>query len=159
MQARTLRLVLNAPRHADVGGCRHQDDVAPRQGDVHRRARPLRADGVLDNLDGQALPDVDARVLRHGLDRLVRQAVADVQEGVLPGADVDKGGLHARQDVLHAPLVDVADEMRMRGTLHLHRLQLAVLEDGHASLLWHHIHDDGSHNVTSLQSLMFHSQM
>jgi hypothetical protein len=152
VQPRALRLILNAARHADVGGRRHQDDVAPRQGDVHRRARPLRADCVLDDLDGQALPDVDARVLRHGRDGLMRQAVADVQEGVLAGADVDKGGLHARQDILHAPLVDVADEMRMRGTLHLHRLQLAVFEQGHAGLLRHHVHDDRFHDVTSLQS-------
>ena len=57
-----------------------------------------------------------------------------------------------RQDILHAPLVDVADEMRMRGTLHLHRLQLAVFEQGHASLLRHHVHDDRFLDVTSLQS-------
>ena len=39
--------------------------------------------------------------------------LAGVQHGVAAAADVDEGGLHARQHVLHATEVDVADERRV----------------------------------------------
>src|SRR5690606_7676615 len=53
-----------------------------------------------------------------------------VQDGVAPLAEVDEGGLHARQDVLHAAEVDVADHrgLRLLGDVVLD--EHAVLEDG-----------------------------
>src|SRR5699024_9412050 len=40
--------------------------------------------------------------------------LAGVEHGIASLADVDEGGLHARQDVLHAAEVDIADHRRGR---------------------------------------------
>ena len=85
------------------------------------------------NLHGQAGALVAQRVLRRlhqhliaGLERVLDAPgtpgraegppvdVRRIQHAVAVGADVDERGLHARQHVLHAAEVDVADDRRLR---------------------------------------------
>ena len=103
----------------DAEGARigHQDGEAARQRDLLGQAGTLGPDGVLRDLaqDGLAgLEDVlDPRLLGGAaLDVLpVVAHVTSVQDGVLGDADVDEGGLHAGQDVLHPAPVDVAVDL------------------------------------------------
>ena len=78
-----------------------------------------RLEEVLDPL---AVP---ALALELGHDDLV-----DVQEAVLLEADVDEGGLHARQDVVDGAEVDVAGDRAALRALEVDLGDLAVLEDG-----------------------------
>ena len=110
------------------------------------RTRTLGARRILDDLDGQVLSDVDFLMWQHeSLRRVMRQAVADVEERVLLLADVDESRLHAREDVLHMSLVDIADEVRVRGALHLHALEFPVLNARHARFLGYDIHENLLH--------------
>ena len=74
------------------------------------------ADGILRDLHEHAVAalerELDAAGLVAGLDG-VPVDLAGVQHGVASAADVDEGGLHARQHVLHAAEVHVADERRV----------------------------------------------
>ena len=103
----------------DAEGARvgHQDGEAPGQRHLLGQAGTLGPDGVLGDLaqDGLAgLEDVLDPGLLGGpaLDVLpVVAHVAPVEDGVLGDADVDEGGLHAGQDVLHPAPVDVAVDL------------------------------------------------
>ena len=117
---------------------------------MHRRARPLRADGVLRDLHGQLLADVYARSGHRPLRALVRHAVADVEEGVLLPADVDESRLHARQDVLHLSFVDIADEVRLRFALDLDGQEFVVRHDRHARFLGRTVYKNGFHYINSI---------
>jgi hypothetical protein len=117
-QATTLALAGDPPRDADVTDRRHEDDVAAGQRDVRGDPRALARDRVLHDLDedllarANELRDVDvlAGAARHALTVVVvdgglrgtrRSDVARVQERGLLLADVDEGGLHAREDPQH----------------------------------------------------------
>ena len=65
-----------------------------------------------------------------------------VDEGVLLHADVDEGGLEAVLEVLDAALVDGAHQPFVRGMLHLELLEVAVFDDGDASLKLFGVDDD-----------------
>jgi hypothetical protein len=113
-------LVVKSPGDADplaVGRVHH---VAPGDREVHRQPRTLGLQRVLDDLDDNllagleqvgdvapvlGLPAPAARRLDAGQHDLV-----DVQEAVLLQADVDERSLQAGEDVVDAPLVDVADD-------------------------------------------------
>ena len=75
------------------------------------------ADGVLRDLHEHPVAglqrELDAARLVAGLDRIPVH-LARVEHGVAAAADVDERGLHAREHVLHAAEVHVADE---RGVL------------------------------------------
>ena len=102
---------------AEGARVRNQDGEAPGQGDLLGEPGALGADGVLGDLaeDGLArLEDVLDPGLLGGsaLDVLpVVAHVAPVEDRVLRDADVDEGGLHARQDVLDPAPVDIAVDL------------------------------------------------
>ena len=60
--------------------------------------------------------------------------VPDVEEGRLLQADVDEGGLHAREDPDHAPLVDVADDPLLALSLEVVLVDRPVLDQRDARL-------------------------
>jgi len=68
--------------------------------------------------------------------------VVHVQKAGLVDADVDEGGLHARQDRADPALVDVGDDALLAGALGEKLNQLLVLEDGHAALVLLDVDDD-----------------
>ena len=114
-------LVLQALGDADALAGGRVDHVAPGDGQLHRQARALGLERVLDDLHDDLLAGLEqvgdllappspprapaARDLDPGQHDLV-----DVQEAVLVQADVDEGGLEAGQDVVDPALVDVADD-------------------------------------------------
>ena len=155
-EALALGFVLDPPRDAEVAHGGEQHQVAARQGDVRADARPLVRQRVLDHLDDDLLPRLQQVVDRgrdlrrvvvvevvgaavvelqvlHRLD--VGGDVADVEEGVALEADVDEGGLHAREHPRHPPLVDVAHEPPMAVPLDEDLRQAVVLQDGDPGLV------------------------
>ena len=70
-----------------------------------------------------------------GLRVLDVNEVADVQELVAPGADVDKRGADCRLEVHDHAAIDVADERRGGAALHAIRLELAVFDNRDSALL------------------------
>ena len=121
-------LVLQAPRHADALARRGEDEVAARDGQLHREPGPLRLQRVLDDLDhdllagleqvGDASAPAAAAAALGRLDARQHDLV-DVQEAVLLEADVDEGGLQARQDVVDLALVYVADDRAIAASLYV----------------------------------------
>src|SRR5262249_31472793 len=110
-QARAL-VVLQPARDAEPFAARDEDHEAAGERDLGRQARALRLHRVLDRLDEdllsprQEVGDLPlAAALELGADDLV-----DEQEPVLLEADVDERGLHAGEDVVDLPLVDVAGD-------------------------------------------------
>ena len=98
---------------------RHVHEVAAGQRDLAREAGALVADRVLRDLHEHAVARLQRELDAAGLVLLavlgggVPVDLARVEHGVAAAADVDEGGLHARQHVLHAAEVDVADERRV----------------------------------------------
>ena len=95
-----------------------EDQEAPRQRDLRREAGALAAHRVLGDLDQDGLTGLqhllDPRcVAFEVLGRIVD--LAGVQHTVATSADVDERCLHARQHVLDAAQVDVADHGRGTG--------------------------------------------
>src|ERR687897_545538 len=89
-----------------------EDQVAAGQGDLGGQARPLGPDRVLGHLDKHGLAGLEDLLDPGGLAVQVLLVVVDlagVEDGVAAPADVDEGGLHAREDVLDPAQVDVAD--------------------------------------------------
>ena len=115
LQARALG-VGELARDAVHGAAGHVDEVAAGERDLAREACALVADGVLRDLDEHPVAglerQLDAARLVAGLDGIPVH-LAGVQDGVAAATDVDEGGLHAREHVLHAAEVDVADERRV----------------------------------------------
>src|SRR5918995_236135 len=111
-------LVLQAARDAHALAPRGVDHVAAGDRELHRQARALGLERVLDDLYDDLLPWLeqvgDARLAgaAAALDLLDARDddLVDVQEAVLVEADVDEGGLGAGQDVVDDALVDVADD-------------------------------------------------
>src|SRR5262249_15304190 len=128
-QARAL-VVLEAPRDAEALAARDEDDEAAGERDLGREPRALRLHRVLDGLDEDLLVALQevldlaaAAALELGRDNLV-----DVQEAVLLEADLDEGGLHAREDVVDCALVDVAGDRAAFRTLEVHLGGAAVFD-------------------------------
>jgi hypothetical protein len=102
---------LAADAHHRAAGHVHQ--VAAGQADLAGQPGALVADRVLGHLDQDRLAGLEG-----GLDPLglalqaagVEVHLAGVQDGVAALADVDEGGLHRGQHVLHLAEVHVADE-------------------------------------------------
>jgi hypothetical protein len=67
--------------------------------------------------------------------------VADMQESVSAGAQVNKGRLDAGLNVDHFALVDIAHLTAQTGSLHVQLFQGSVIYNGNAALLtFRHIH-------------------
>jgi hypothetical protein len=115
-------LVLEPARDADALSLRHVHEVAPRDRELHRQARALGLQRVLDRLDQDLLAGLQelrdalalaaaaaatpsARDLNAGEDNVIR-----VEEAVLVEADVHERGLEAGQDVVDLALVDVSND-------------------------------------------------
>ena len=112
-------LVVQAARYADALALRHVDEVAARDRELHRQARPLRLQRILDRLDQDLLAGLEQLRDLPALAAATASAcnldagddhVVGVQEAVLLEPDVHEGGLEAGQDVVHLALVDVADD-------------------------------------------------
>ena len=146
LQALALGGVADALGDGDAGSARGEDEVAPRQADIHADGGALRVDGVADDLDEDLLSALDAVL---DLARLAQRALlaallvvgdragdlAGVEEGVLVDPDVHERGLEAGVDVLDLALVDVADERLLGLALDVVLLEDAVVEDRDADLL------------------------
>ena len=118
LAAQALSLfVFQAPRYADAlpgGGIDH---VAPGDRQLHRQARALGFQRILDDLNDDLLSGLEqlgdlATSAPPALGRLYAREhdLIDVQEPVLLKANVDKRGLQAGQNVVDLALVDVADD-------------------------------------------------
>ena len=120
LAAQALALgVLQPPRHADALAGGRVDHVAPGDRQLHRQARALRLQGVLDDLHDDLLPGLEQvgdlappAAAAPALGRLHagQHDLVDVQEAVLLEADVDERRLEAGQHVVDLALVDVADD-------------------------------------------------
>ena len=82
---------------------------------------------------------MDVRFLGQYVQHILGHTIADMEEGILARADIDKSGLHAGQDILHLSFVDIAHQMRMCGPLQLHQLQLSLCLNRQPRLLGHGI--------------------
>jgi hypothetical protein len=112
-------LVLEPARDADALAVGRVDHVAAGDRELHGEPRALGLERVLDDLHDDLLPRLEqvgdaragllAAAALHLLDARQHDLV-DVQEAVLVEADVDERRLEAGQDVVDAPLVDVADD-------------------------------------------------
>jgi hypothetical protein len=172
-QARPL-LVVEPARHADPLARGREHHVAAGDGQLHRQARPLGLQRVLDDLDDQLLAGLDQvgdaaavaapatapRRLHAGQHDLV-----DVQEAVLLQPDVDERRLQAGEDVVHAALVDVADDRAGATALQVQlgdavagRRILAAPDGGLAGRLSGRLHqrDPGLAPVDADQHLLSH---
>ena len=112
-------LVVEPARDADALAGGRVDHVAPGDRELHRQARALGLQRVLDDLDDDLLPGLEqvgdaapvAAPAPAARDLDARQHdLVDVQEAVLLEADVDEGGLESGEDVVDLALVDVADD-------------------------------------------------
>ncbi len=108
--------------------CGHVDEVAAGDRELHRQARALRLERVLDRLDEDLLAGLeqlgDPLALAAGAAAASDLDAGDdhvigVQEAVLLEADVDERGLEAGQDVVDLALVDVPDDRAGAATLYV----------------------------------------
>ncbi len=120
--------VLEAPRDADALAGGRVDHVAPGDRELHRQARALRLERVLDDLHDDLLARLEqvgdlapAAAAAAALGRLHagQHDLVDVQEAVLLEADVDEGRLEPGQDVVDLALVDVADDRAPSAALYV----------------------------------------
>ena len=102
-------------RNADLAAERHQYRIAGGDRDFRGQSHALAGDGILGGLHQQPLPFVDEvanvrqRLIASQIARLSPgHHAAHVQETRPLQADINKGGLHARNDALHPAKVDVA---------------------------------------------------
>src|SRR5918999_555561 len=114
-------LVLEPARHADAVALRHVHEVAAGDRELHRQARALRLQRILDRLDEDLLPRLQqlgdplalapapAAPAAGHLDAREHHVVG-VQEAVLLPPDVDERRLEPGQDVVDLALVDVSDD-------------------------------------------------
>src|SRR5262249_20447756 len=122
----------------DAAALRHVDEVAARDRELHREARALRLQRVLDDLDDDLLAGLDELVdatapaaaplgdgLTAGQDDLV-----DVEEAVSLQADVHERRLHPGQDVVDLALVDVADDRAAAAALNVELGHLPFIARG-----------------------------
>ncbi len=120
---------------ADARSLRHVDEVAASYRELHRKTRALGLQRILHYLHQDLLlrldQFVDAPALAVASPRHLLAAgkhdLVDVQKAVSLEADVDERGLHSREDVVHDPLVDVADDGARAAALNV--------ELGHSRLL------------------------
>src|ERR687896_2476909 len=114
-------LVLEPARHADAVALRHVHEVAAGDRELHRQARALRLQRILDRRDEDLLP----RLQQLGDPLALAPApaapaaghpdarghhVVRVQEAVLLQPDIDERRLEPGQDVVDLALVDVSDD-------------------------------------------------
>ncbi len=122
-------LVVEPARHPHALALRHVHEVAARDRELHRQARALGLQGILDRLDEDLLAGLEQLAdplalgapgapatcdLDPGEDQVVR-----VEEAVLVEADVHERGLEAGQDVVDLALVDVPDDRAVAAALYV----------------------------------------
>ena len=121
-------LVVEPARHADALALGHVHEVAAGDRELHRQARALGLQRVLDRLDQDLLARLeqlgDALALAAGAPAAGHLHARDdhvigVQEAVLLEPDVHERRLQAREDVVHLALVDVADDRARAAALYV----------------------------------------
>ena len=131
--------------HPHVGGIRQVDEEPSREGNLGGQPRPLVADGLLCHLDQDRValldqfldgldlartaptaPAVACVPVRPLLLVFVDREIGGVEKTSLIGADVDEGGLNAREDGVDFTEVDVPDQSHLIGAVE-HELDEAVL--------------------------------
>ena len=155
-------LVVEALGDADALARRGVDHVAAGDRQLHRQARALRLQRVLDDLDDDLLAgleqvgDLLAALLAAAAPRRLdagQHDLVDVQEAVLVEADVDERRLEAGQDVVDLALVDVADDRPLAAAL---EVQLGDRGSPCASLLSSRAARRGSPRGRRSRALAFH---
>ena len=64
------------------------------------------------------------------------QDIRGMQKGGTLQTDIDEGRLHPGQHAADPASIDIADQAALAGTLNMHLLQDAVLDEGDTGLLW-----------------------
>ncbi len=134
LELHALALALDALRNADVRILRQVDQQAPGDADLRRQPRALGAQRILDHLHQQRLALeqqlLDRRRVARALGVGARlPEVGHVKEGGALQADVDEGGLHARQHARDLAQVDVAGQPAGGGALEVELLHDARLHE------------------------------
>ncbi len=125
---------------------RQKHQQPPGDADLRGQARALGANGVLDDLHHERLALEHLLLdghLRLALARehggfaalLALPHVGHVQKGRALQADVDEGGLHARQHARDLAQVDVAHQATLQGAFDVQLLHGAMLDHGHTGFL------------------------
>ncbi len=118
--------VLKALGDPDALAGRRVDHVTACDRQVHRQARALGLERVLDDLDDHFLPGFEHLADRLALGPGVTTTghldprdddLVDVQKAVLVEPDVDESCFEAGQHVVDAPLVDVSDDRTISAAL------------------------------------------
>ena len=119
--------------HARHTARRHQHKETPRQRDLRGQTGALVADRILGDLHQHRIArlerELDAARLAFQT-RGIPVHLAGVQHAVAGLADVHERGLHARQHVLHAAEVDVADGGHLLDVRHVMLNEDVVLDHG-----------------------------
>ena len=98
--------------------CIRDSRQASRQSDVAGKARPFVAARLLDHLHHDRLPRADQLLDARPAQlfsklRVAYADVAGVEKGVFVKADIDEGGVHARQHVFDAANIDVPRQLSL----------------------------------------------
>jgi hypothetical protein len=156
-QAFAFGSIFDFARDAQMATFGHQHHIASGQGEAGGDACALGAAWRLDDLHQNLLPDfeqlADVAFAQFGaLDRggrfvpfrHLRDDVAHIEKGIPFQPDIDEGGIHPRQHILHHTFIDVAHDALPTLEAHLH--QLPVLQHRHARLTRRYIHQNLPHN-------------
>ena len=155
--ALTLRELATDASHA-AGGHQHQETA--RQRDLRGQTRTLVADRILGDLHEHRVAGLERQLdaARLALQtRGVPVHLAGVQHAVAGLADVHERGLHARQHVLHAAEIDVADGGDLLDVGHVVLDQDVVLDHrdlGMAFTFAHH--HQAFHALAARQEILLH---
>ena len=111
------------------------------------KTRPLVAARFLGHLHHDRLPGANEALDARPAQLFGKLGVADadvpgVEKGVFVKADVDKGGVHAREDVLDAADIDVPRQLFVALALKIQLGQSPVFKEGQARLAAETVDED-----------------
>ena len=156
LQQLSLPLTLGlgqSPAGADATAGRHVHEVTPGDRELHRKARPLGLERVLDDLHQdlllglEELVDALAPTATASRRRLTawQHDLVDVEEAVSLQADVDERGLHSGKHVVDDALVDVSNDRSLAAALDV--------ELGHLQTIARLLRDQGARRATGRPAL------
>ncbi len=159
LETRTLTLAELAA-HAGHAAGRHQHEETAGKRHLRGKTRALVSDRVLGDLHQHRIAGLERELdaARLALQtRGVPVHLAGVQHAVARLADVDERGLHARQHVLHASQIDVADGGDLLDVRHVMLDEHVVLDHGdlRVTLTLAH-HHQPLHMLAARQEILLH---